>query len=117
MKRPPSLSTLQVSPDANATAAAVNDTNGTNSSEASTVDGNVTIAIYLDGVLRRTATGPVPALWTGIDVLKTVSPDARLEIRDDAGEIVSKEDMQPGKKYSIYVNVEAGPSDVSRSHF
>ncbi|CAK8986875.1 unnamed protein product [Durusdinium trenchii] len=70
-----------------------------------TVEGDVdvTIDVYLDGKLMNSASGPKSNLLKGIDVLKTVSPDAEVTIKDETGQVVHEEDMKPGQKYEIYV--------------
>ena len=67
-------------------------------------DGYMTIDVYLDGKLMNSAQGSKSALMKGIDVLKTVSPNATVRIEDEAGDVVKEQEMQPGKKYQIYVS-------------
>ena len=68
---------------------------------------NVTIEVYLDGkfVPSSSQSGPLDALLKGIDALKAVSPTAKLEIKDQLGNIISESDMKAGEKYEVYVTL------------
>ncbi|CAJ1410836.1 unnamed protein product [Effrenium voratum] len=68
---------------------------------------NVTIEVYLDGkfVPSSSQSGPLDALLKGIDALKAVSPTAKLEIKDQLGNIISESDMKAGEKYEVDVTL------------